>query len=89
MQNSWKQMLRFGMSGMLAIALLAGQTGLAAAQAVNTIQFTGYFNQQLRAQLAVTADSFPVVNVRLVKQDEPDSVYYDVGTSILISRMRC
>ncbi|MFC9709989.1 serine protease [Paenibacillus sp. NPDC056933] len=86
MQKSWKQMLRFGMSGMLAIALLGGQTGLAAAQAVNTIHFTGYFDKQLRAQLAVSADSFPVVNVRLEKQDEPDTVYYDVGTSILISK---
>ncbi|MGC5773335.1 S1 family peptidase [Paenibacillus pabuli] len=86
MQKSWKQMLRFGMSGMLAIALLGGQTGLAAAQAVNTIHFTGYFDKQLRAQLAVSADSFPVVNVRLEKQDEPDTVYYDVGTSLLISK---
>lgn len=86
MQKSWKRMLRVGMSGVLAIAMLAGSTGLAAAQSVQTIHFTGYFDKQLRAQMAVTADSFPVVNVRLVKQDEPDMVYYDVGTSILISK---
>ncbi|WP_440109914.1 S1 family peptidase [Paenibacillus sp. QZ-Y1] len=86
MQKNWKQMLRFGMSGVLAIAMLAGSTGLAAAQAVQTIHFTGYFDKQLRSQMAVTADSFPVVNVRLIKKDEPDTVYYDVGTSILISK---
>ena len=87
MQKSWKRMLRVGMSGVLAIAMLAGSTGLAAgSEAVQTIHFTGYFDKQLRAQMAVTADSFPVVNVRLVKQDEPDMVYYDVGTSILISK---
>ena len=63
-----------------------GQRGWRQTQAVQTIHFTGYFDKQLRAQMAVTADSFPVVNVRLVKQDEPDMVYYDVGTSILISK---
>ncbi|MDN8587813.1 serine protease [Paenibacillus sp. 11B] len=86
MQKSWKRMLRIGMLIVVAIALIAGQTGFAAAQAVNTIQFTGYFDKQLRAQLAVLADSFPVVNVRLIKKAEPDTVYYDVGTSILISK---
>ena len=86
MHKRIKQMLRLGMSSIIAVSLLAGQTGMAAAQAVNTIHFTGYFDKQLRAQMAVTADSFPVVNVRLVKQDEPDMVYYDVGTSILISK---
>ncbi|PAD31224.1 S1 family peptidase [Paenibacillus sp. 7523-1] len=86
MHKRIKQMLRLGMSSIIAVSLLAGQTGMAAAQAVNTIHFTGYFDKQLRAQMAFTADSFPVVNVRLVKQDEPDMVYYDVGTSILISK---
>lgn len=86
MQNIWKRVLRFGMSGMVAMGLLAGQTGLAAAQSTSTIHFTGYFDQQLREKLAITADSFPVVNVRWIKQDEPDAVYYDVGTSILVAK---
>lgn len=86
MQKSWKRTLRFGLAGMLAMTMLAGSTGLAGAQAEQTIQFTGYFDKPLRAQLALTADSFPVVNVRLIKANEPDLVYYDVGTSILISK---
>ncbi|MCP1133038.1 serine protease [Paenibacillus polysaccharolyticus] len=86
MQKSWKRMLRYGLTSMLAITMLAGSTGLAGAQAEQTIHFTGYFDKSLRAQMATTADSFPVVNVRLVKANEPDMVYYDVGTSILISK---
>ncbi|MCG7375615.1 serine protease [Paenibacillus sp. ACRSA] len=86
MHKRWKRVLQFGLSGMMAIGLLTGPTGMVDAQAVNTIHFTGYFDKQSREKFAVTADSFPVVNVRLVKQDEPDVVYYDVGTSILISK---
>lgn len=86
MQKSWKRMLHLGMTSMLAMGLFAGPTGLAAAQAEQTIQFNGYFDKSLRAKMAITADSFPVVNVRLIKEDEPDMVYYDVGTSILIAK---
>lgn len=86
MHKSWKRMLHLGMTSMLAMGLLAGPTGLAAAQAEQTIQFNGYFDTSLRAKMAVTADSFPVVNVRLIKAKDPDMVYYDVGTSILISK---
>lgn len=86
MHKSWKRILRYGLTSMLAMTVLVGSTGLAGAQAEKTIHFNGYFEKSLRAQMAVTADSFPVVNVRLVKADEPDMVYYDVGTSILISK---
>ncbi|MGF6358294.1 S1-C subfamily serine protease [Paenibacillus sp. 4624] len=86
MQKSWKRILRYGLTSMLAITMLAGPTGFAGAQAEQTIHFTGNFDKALRAQMAITADSFPVVNVRLIKANEPDMVYYDVGTSILISK---
>ncbi|CAI6061054.1 hypothetical protein PAECIP112173_01786 [Paenibacillus sp. JJ-100] len=85
MKMNCKQILRYGLTGILALTLITGSSGLAAAQAEQTIHFTGNFDKTLRAQMAITADSFPVVNVRLIKADEPDKIFYDVGTSILIS----
>ena len=68
MQKSWKRMLRYALTSMLAMTMLVGSTGMAGAQAEQTIHFTGYFDKGLRAQMAIMADSFPVVNVRLVKK---------------------
>ena len=63
MQKSWKRMLRYGLTSMLAITMLAGSTGLAGAQAEQTIHFTGYFDKSLRAQMATTADCHPLLQI--------------------------
>ncbi|MGF7049970.1 S1-C subfamily serine protease [Paenibacillus sp. DS2015] len=72
--------------GMTIVVMLTTGVGVTAnAQSLDSMYFVGGFTKIIQEKLARTSDSIFVVNVTLSDEDDPESAYYSIGTSILIS----
>ncbi|AOZ92613.1 S1 family peptidase [Paenibacillus crassostreae] len=70
----------------IAAVLLTSTIGTTVnAQSLDSIYFASNFQQEVKEELAQKSDSIFVVNVKIIKADNPGMVHYNVGTSILFS----